>query len=117
MAHRRPRGVQHEHVDAAADDLLSRHLRPAIERVREKLGHGSPNTIAPMLEIWFAGLPAGWVCLATMNPRVPLAQPSTAGWRTNFGSRLWKWARSRRGKPWMRRWRSCASRRRLWPNA
>jgi chromosome segregation ATPase len=50
------RGVQQEEVWAAADALLAEQLRPTIERVRTKLGRGSPNTVAPMLEAWFAAL-------------------------------------------------------------
>lgn len=58
MQQKSSRGVQQHEVDAAADALLAQQLRPTIERVREKLGRGSPNTIAPMLEAWFAGLAA-----------------------------------------------------------
>lgn len=50
------RGVQQEEVWAAADALLANGLRPTIERVRQHLGRGSPNTVSPMLETWFAGL-------------------------------------------------------------
>lgn len=56
MQTRFSRGVQQHQVDGAADELLSQGQRPTIEKVRLHLGHGSPNTIAPMLEIWFAGL-------------------------------------------------------------
>lgn len=35
---------------------LAQHLRPTVERVRLHIGRGSPNTVAPMLENWFAGL-------------------------------------------------------------
>jgi chromosome segregation ATPase len=48
--------VQQEEVFAAADALLAEQLRPTIERVRLKIGRGSPNTVAPMLESWFAAL-------------------------------------------------------------
>src|SRR5450830_1453968 len=56
MQTRSSRGVQQHQVDGAADELLAQGQRPTIEKVRLHLGHGSPNTIAPMLEIWFAGL-------------------------------------------------------------
>jgi chromosome segregation ATPase len=56
MTGRSTRGVQQEEVTAAADALLAERVRPTIERVRLKLGRGSPNTVAPMLEQWFAGL-------------------------------------------------------------
>ena len=50
------RGVQQHEVDAAADALLAEQARPTIERVRAKMGRGSPNTVGPMLDTWFAGL-------------------------------------------------------------
>jgi hypothetical protein len=56
MQERSARGVQQHEVDAAADALLAQRLRPTVERVRMKIGRGSPNTVAPMLEAWFAGL-------------------------------------------------------------
>lgn len=51
-----PRGVQSADVWDAADAVLMAGQRPTIERVRQKLGRGSPNTVAPMLEAWFAQL-------------------------------------------------------------
>lgn len=50
------RGVQQEDVWSAADSLIGDGLRPTIERVRQKIGRGSPNTVSPMLETWFATL-------------------------------------------------------------
>jgi len=50
------RGVQQHEIDSAADALVADRLRPTVERVRERLGRGSPNTIGPMLETWFSGL-------------------------------------------------------------
>ena len=50
------RGVQQDEVWVAADALIAEGLRPTIERVRQKLGRGSPNTVSPMLEAWFATL-------------------------------------------------------------
>jgi hypothetical protein len=44
------RGIQED------DLLLQEGLRPTIERVRQKIGRGSPNTVSPMLERWFASL-------------------------------------------------------------
>lgn len=56
MQMKNTRGVQQEEVSEAADALLAAGTRPTIERVRLQLGRGSPNTVAPMLETWFAGL-------------------------------------------------------------
>ena len=50
------RGVQQDDVWGAADSLIADGLRPTIERVRQKIGRGSPNTVSPMLEAWFATL-------------------------------------------------------------
>jgi hypothetical protein len=50
------RGVQEADVWAAADALIAQGLRPTIERVRQQIGRGSPNTVSPMLESWFATL-------------------------------------------------------------
>lgn len=63
------RGVQQSEVWAAADTLLAEGVRPTIERVRQKLGRGSPNTVAPMLESWFA----------TLGPRLGLAAGDDEG--------------------------------------
>lgn len=55
---RGPRGVQTEDVYAAADAVLAQGERPTIERIRHHLGRGSPNTVGPMLDGWFASLSA-----------------------------------------------------------
>ncbi|MBB3178427.1 DNA-binding protein [Variovorax sp. Sphag1AA] len=52
----RSRGIQEADVFAAADALLADGKRPTIERVRQQIGRGSPNTVSPMLERWFATL-------------------------------------------------------------
>ena len=56
MYSRITRGIQQEDVQVAADTLIAEGLRPTIERVRQKIGRGSPNTVSPMLDNWFAGL-------------------------------------------------------------
>lgn len=56
MQHRISRGIQYEDVAEAADGLLQDGLRPTIERIRQRVGRGSPNTVSPMLEQWFSGL-------------------------------------------------------------
>lgn len=50
------RGIQESDVWAAADALIAQGVRPTIERVRQHIGRGSPNTVSPMLEAWFARL-------------------------------------------------------------
>lgn len=56
MPYRSPRGIQYEDVAQAADALLQEGARPTIERIRLRLGRGSPNTVSPMLERWFGAL-------------------------------------------------------------
>jgi hypothetical protein len=53
-----PRGVSSSDVERAADALLRAGERPTIEKVRAKLGTGSPNTINPLLDAWWKKLSA-----------------------------------------------------------
>jgi chromosome segregation ATPase len=50
------RGITETDIWQAADALLLEGQRPTIERVRGKIGRGSPNTVAPHLETWFRHL-------------------------------------------------------------
>jgi len=50
------RGVQRQDVWDAADAVLLHGDKPTIERVRQHLGSGSPNTVGPHLEQWFKHL-------------------------------------------------------------
>ncbi len=52
----RSRGVQRQDVWDAADAVLLQGDKPTIERVRQHLGSGSPNTVGPHLEQWFKHL-------------------------------------------------------------
>ena len=51
-----PRGITENDVFSACDALVLAGERPTIERVRQKIGRGSPNTVSPMLDSWFKGL-------------------------------------------------------------
>ena len=53
-----PRGITENDVFTACDALLVSGSRPTIERVRQHLGRGSPNTVGPYLDTWFKGLGA-----------------------------------------------------------
>lgn len=53
---RQPRGVQGPDVDRVADALLRSGERPTVEKIRQKLGTGSPNTINPLLDQWWQRL-------------------------------------------------------------
>ena len=50
------RGITEKDVFTACDALVLAGERPTIERVRQKIGRGSPNTVSPMLDAWFKGL-------------------------------------------------------------
>jgi len=52
------RGITEADVCTACDALLLSGSRPTIERVRQHLGRGSPNTVGPYLDTWFKGLGA-----------------------------------------------------------
>ncbi len=49
-------GITEKDVFTACDALVLAGERPTIERVRQKIGRGSPNTVGPMLDTWFKGL-------------------------------------------------------------
>ena len=51
------RGISEDDVHQAADAIVSRGARPAIERIRSELGRGSPNTVNRHLDAWWAHLP------------------------------------------------------------
>jgi hypothetical protein len=50
------RYVTQSDVSHAADSLLRAGERPTIDKVRERIGKGSPNTINPMLDAWWKTL-------------------------------------------------------------
>jgi len=52
------RGITGRDVELAADALLREGARPTIEKIREKIGRGSPNTINPLLDAWWRRLAA-----------------------------------------------------------
>ena len=90
------RGIQEDDVWGAADLLLHEGLRPTIERVRQKIGRGSPNTVSPMLERWFASL--GQRLAGGANPSANLAAGNDADGVPvsvrNATRLLWETARS-----------------------
>ena len=52
------KGITDHDVWRAADALLLDGQRPTIERVRQHIGRGSPNTVSPHLDTWFSRLGA-----------------------------------------------------------
>lgn len=87
MQSKSTRGVQQEDVWAAADQLVADGLRPTIERVRLKIGRGSPNTVSPILDAWFATLGARLGVTDDKKPTVgelpaPVRQMMSKLWET-----------------------------------
>src|ERR1700731_1387559 len=52
------RGVRQADVSHAADALLRSGERPPVEKIRARLGSRSPNTIGPLLDVWWKHLAA-----------------------------------------------------------
>jgi len=50
------RGITAGDVERAADALLREGDRPTIDKIRAKIGRGSPNTINPILDAWWKRL-------------------------------------------------------------
>ncbi|WP_353506231.1 DNA-binding protein [Variovorax brevis] len=98
---RGPRGVQLEEVVEAADQLLALGLKPTIERVRQRLGGGSPNTVSPLLDSGSsASRPASPECLRRLKTT---CQPSFAVPGTTPNMRREPW-RARRRRTSVRCW-------------
>jgi predicted nucleic acid-binding Zn-ribbon protein len=78
------RAISPADVDRAADALLREGERPTIEKVRLKIGRGSPNTIYPLLDAWWSRLAsrldAGPAALHRLPE--PVAQAAEALWLT-----------------------------------
>lgn len=50
------KGITQEQVSAAADALVTAGERPTVEKIRARLGTGSPNTVTRMLDTWRGAL-------------------------------------------------------------
>jgi chromosome segregation ATPase len=51
-----PKGITQEQVSAAADALVVAGERPTVDKIRQALGTGSPNTVSRMLDTWRGAL-------------------------------------------------------------
>jgi chromosome segregation ATPase len=100
-------GITESDVWAAADALLLEGARPTIERVRQKIGRGSPNTVSPHLETWFRSLGA-----RIQDPRAfagppevpdPIAQAAAHFWETALAG-----ARAEQAQAYQQRWEELA---------
>jgi len=79
-------GICQEDVWAAADALLLERARPTIEKVRQKIGRGSPNTVSPHLDSWFGALGGRIAGSQPLTARVSVPDPvidaAKALWKT-----------------------------------
>ena len=76
------RGITQEQVSAAADALVAAGERPTVEKIRARLGTGSPNTVTRMLDTWRGAL-ATRLSQVLALPDVPadVGQAFTEVWR------------------------------------
>lgn len=76
-----PRGITQEQVDQAADAIVATGERPTVDKVRNRLGTGSPNTVTRMLDAWRQGL-AERLRQVQLLPALPepVGQAMTALW-------------------------------------
>ena len=76
------RGITQDQVSAAADALVTAGERPTVEKVRARVGTGSPNTVTRMLDTWRGAL-ATRLSEVLALPDVPadVGQAFTEVWR------------------------------------
>src|SRR5690348_4485206 len=76
-----PRGITQEQVNQAADAIIAAGERPTVEKIRQQLGTGSPNTVTRMLDTWRQGL-SERLRQARLLPELPdeVGQAMTALW-------------------------------------
>lgn len=100
-------GITESDVWAAADALLLEGARPTIERVRQKIGRGSPNTVSPHLETWFRSLGARikdpQAFAAPPEVPDPIAQAAAHFWETALST-----ARAEQAQAYQQRWEELA---------
>ena len=79
------RGITETDVWQASDALLLEGARPTIERVRNKIGRGSPNTVSPHLDTWFRSLGA-----RIADPKAFSAPPTLPDVVTQAATHFWE---------------------------
>ena len=86
------RGITVEDVWQAADELLLEGQRPTIERVRQKIGRGSPNTVSPHLDAWFGRLGDRLAPPSPVRLAIPEQGDAPEAWMVS-AQQLWAEAR------------------------
>ncbi|HWU77901.1 DNA-binding protein [Rhodanobacter glycinis] len=76
------KGITQDQVSAAADALVTAGERPTVEKIRARLGTGSPNTVTRMLDTWRGAL-ATRLSQVLELPELPgdVGQAFTEVWR------------------------------------
>jgi len=77
-----PKGITQEQVSTAADALVAAGDKPTVDKIRQALGTGSPNTVSRMLDTWRGAL-ATRLGQVLALPEVPgeVGQAFTEVWR------------------------------------
>lgn len=81
------RGITQSDVDRAADTLLAQGERPTVDRIRQFLGTGSPNTVTRLLDVWWKAL-GGRLSASAEKVAMPEAPAAVAA----LASQLWEQA-------------------------
>jgi DNA repair exonuclease SbcCD ATPase subunit len=81
------RGITQSDVDQAADALLLGGERPTVDRIRQHLGTGSPNTVTRLLDVWWKAL-GSRLSLQQRKVALPDAPEAVA----SLASQLWEQA-------------------------
>lgn len=81
------RGITQSDVDRAADALLAQGERPTVDRIRQYLGTGSPNTVTRLLDAWWKAL-GGRLSASAEKVAMPDAPAAVAA----LASQLWEQA-------------------------
>lgn len=82
------RGVSQSDVWSAADALLKRGEKPTIEKVRLEIGSGSPNTVSPLLDSWFAALGSRLADPSVISGSTAVPDPVTAAGRVMWDAAI-----------------------------
>ena len=92
-------GITESDVWTAADALLLEGARPTIERVRQKIGRGSPNTVSPYLETWFKALGARIRDPRAFASQEAVPDPVAQAAARVYGTPRWSWRARNRPPP------------------
>lgn len=77
------RGITQSDVDRAADTLLAQGERPTVDRIRQFLATGSPNTVTRLLDVWWKAL-GGRLATSAQKVAMPEAPASVAALASQF---------------------------------